>query len=216
MPSRQEAPAARPALSRRELAAAGIALIERDGLDALTMRRLAAELGFAPMSLYTHVRSRDDLIDAIVEQLIERLDLSGGKPSAPAADWRELVRRTLGSYRDLAVALPRSFELLALAPYDAAPVAPHLQATIERLEAAGLGAEAARQILGIIDGYASGFLVVWARSGRPGGGAHGEAVGESPTGVAALRDLDMYDRGIDAIIAGLDATLVRGGQDGRA
>lgn len=201
MPSRQAPPAARPALSRRELAAAAIALIERDGLDALTMRRLASELGFAPMSLYTHVRSRDDLDDAIVEQLIERLALGDDAPEG-AADWRELVRRTLGAYRDLAVALPRSFELLALAPYGTAPVAPHLLATIERLEAAGLDPTAAREILGIVDGYASGFLVVWARSRETGGAADG---------VAALRDLAMYDRGIDAIIAGLDATLVRGG-----
>lgn len=207
MPSRQEAPAARPALSRRELAAAAIELIERDGLDALTMRRLASELGFAPMSLYTHVRSRDDLVDAIVEQLIERLGLSDDDATSPIADWRELVRRTLGAYRDLAVALPRSFELLALAPYGTAPVAPHLLATIARLEAAGLDPGAAREILGIVDGYASGFLVVWARSRETGGAADG---------VAALRDLAMYDRGIDAIIAGLDATLVQSGTDGPA
>lgn len=203
MPSRQEAPAARPVLSRRELAAAAIELIERDGLDALTMRRLASELGFAPMSLYTHVRSRDDLVDAIVEQLIERLGLGDDEATSPTADWRELVRRTLGAYRDLAVALPRSFELLALAPYSTAPVAPHLLATIARLEAAGLDPEAAREILGIVDGYASGFLVVWARSR--------ETAAAEADGVAALRDLAMFDRGIDAIIAGLDATLVRGG-----
>ncbi|MCD1570742.1 TetR/AcrR family transcriptional regulator [Agromyces mediolanus] len=207
MPSRQEAPAARPVLSRRELAAAAIELIERDGLDALTMRRLASGLGFAPMSLYTHVRSRDDLIDAIVEQLIERLGLGDDDPVG-TADWRELVRRTLGAYRDLAVALPRSFELLALAPYGTAPVAPHLLATIARLEAAGLDPEAAREILGIVDGYASGFLVVWARSR--------ETAAAEADGVAALRDLAMFDRGIDAIIAGLDATLVRGGVGGRA
>lgn len=207
MPSRQEAPAARPVLSRRELAAAAIELIERDGLDALTMRRLASELGFAPMSLYTHVRSRDDLIDAIVEQLIERLGLGDDDPVG-TADWRELVRRTLGAYRDLAVALPRSFELLALAPYGTAPVAPHLLATIARLEAAGLDPGAAREILGIVDGYASGFLVVWARSR--------ETAAAEADGVAALRDLAMFDRGIDAIIAGLDATLVRRGAGGRA
>lgn len=208
MPSRQEAPAARPALSRRELAAAAIELIERDGLDALTMRRLASGLGFAPMSLYTHVRSRDDLVDAIVEQLIERLGLGEDDATSPTADWRELVRRTLGAYRDLAVALPRSFELLALAPYGTAPVAPHLLATIARLEAAGLDPGAAREILGIVDGYASGFLVVWARSR--------ETAAAEVDGVAALRDLAMFDRGIDAIIAGLDATLVRGGVGGRA
>ncbi|MET1018481.1 MAG: TetR family transcriptional regulator [Microterricola sp.] len=192
----------RQQLTRRELTTAAIALIEREGLDALSMRRLATELDCAPMSLYTHVRNRDDLIDAIVEELIEQL----AQPSGADETWQQLARQSLGAYRDLAVRWPNSFELLALAPYDSAPVAPHLARFVSRLERAGLSPEKAGQILGIVDAYATGFLVVWARSGtrRPTNGA------VAAPDIAGLRDLDMFDTGLEAMIAGLDATLVRG------
>ena len=86
-------------LTRRDLTSAAIKLIEREGLGKLTMRRLAAELDCAPMSLYTHVRNRDDLIDAIVEHLIEHLHLR----EHAGESWQQVTRRTLRSYRDLAV-----------------------------------------------------------------------------------------------------------------
>lgn len=203
MPPRQELPEIRQNLTRRDLTSAAIALIEREGLSALTMRRLASELDCAPMSLYTHVRSREDLIDAIVDHLIEHLDLRqpGGE------SWQQLVRQTLDRYRDLAVQLPNSFELLALAPYDSSPVAPHLRNVVAGLEHAGLSRENARQILGIVDAYASGFLVVWARSRARA--AAGE-LADDELGITGMRDLEMFDRGLEALIAGLDATLVRG------
>ncbi|MFC9561806.1 TetR/AcrR family transcriptional regulator [Agromyces sp. NPDC056965] len=203
MPPRQEIPEIRQNLTRRDLTSAAIALIEREGLSALTMRRLASELDCAPMSLYTHVRSRDALIDAIVDHLIEQLDLQqpGGE------SWQQLVRQTLDRYRDLAVQLPNSFELLALAPYDSSPVAPHLGNVVAGLEHAGLSREKARQILGIVDAYASGFLVVWARSRARA--AAGE-LADDELGMTGMRDLEMFDRGLEALIAGLDATLVRG------
>jgi AcrR family transcriptional regulator len=190
-----------PVLSRRDVTDAAIVLVERDGLSSLTMRRLAAELGCAPMSLYTHVRSRDDLVEAIIDRLIERLDLA----DVAGETWDQTVRRTLGSYRDLAVRLPASFELLALAPYDTSPVAPHMAKVLGGLEQAGLDPDQARQILGIVDAYASGFLVVWARSR-----ARGVRDAEAPDAVvASMRNLDMFDEGLEALIAGLDATLVR-------
>ncbi|MCD2443048.1 TetR/AcrR family transcriptional regulator [Agromyces sp. SYSU K20354] len=205
MARRQEVPQEiRQNLARHDLTSAAITLIERDGLNALTMRRLASELDCAPMSLYTHVRSRDDLIDAIVAHLIERLDLR--EPSGES--WQQLIRQTLDSYRDLAVQLPNSFELLALAPYGSSPVAPHLGTVVARLEQTGLAPEHARQILGIVDAYASGFLVVWARS-RAQGPLNDQLAAQS--GITGLRDLEMFDQGLDALIAGLDATLVRGG-----
>ncbi|HEY1105440.1 MAG TPA: TetR family transcriptional regulator, partial [Agromyces sp.] len=179
---RRRAP--RQTLTRREITDTAIDLVERDGLDALTMRRLATELGVAPMSLYTHVASRDDLVDAIVEQLIERLDLH----DEPGEPWQQAVRRTLGTYRDLAVALPHAFELLALAPYDTTPVAPHLVGVLAGLERAGLAPDQARQVLGIVDAYASGFLVVWARSTTSSRRAGAVSAADSGAASAAERD----------------------------
>src|SRR5256885_4272676 len=85
----------RPQTFDRELAAQiALALIDREGLAALTMRRLASEIGTGTMSLYRHFRDKNDLLDAVVdlasregvEQLVLRGDWrgAGGGPSPPA------------------------------------------------------------------------------------------------------------------------------------
>lgn len=60
-------------LSRRLILEAGLELVQRDGVAALTMRRLAEELGTAPMSLYRHVTDKQEVIDLLVEQVSEEL-----------------------------------------------------------------------------------------------------------------------------------------------
>ena len=50
--------------------AAGIELADRDGIESISMRRLAQELGIEAMSLYTHVRNKDDLLDGMVDAVI--------------------------------------------------------------------------------------------------------------------------------------------------
>ena len=86
-------------------AAAGIA--GRDGLDALSMRRLAQELDVWPMSIYTYFRDKDELLDALTETAVETLTLPSGR-----ATWRNQIRALLHETRrvfgpDLASRLPR-------------------------------------------------------------------------------------------------------------
>lgn len=189
----------KPRLTREAIAVAAIDLVERRGVDALTMRSLADDLGCAPMSLYTHVQNRDDLIASIVAALIARLDTA----AVSEEGWQGTLRRALASYRDLAVQAPRSFELLALAPYDRSPVTGHLAGFVATLERGGLTPQQAGQVLAIADAYATGFLVVWARSAGIGRAPGDEVQG----GIADLRSLAMFDRGLDALIAGLEATI---------
>lgn len=61
---------ARPPLTRRRIVMAGLALVEAEGLDALTMRRLAATLDVTPMSLYNHVADKAELIDVMLDYVI--------------------------------------------------------------------------------------------------------------------------------------------------
>jgi AcrR family transcriptional regulator len=58
-----------PQRTREQVVAAAIAVADAEGLDALTMRRLAAELGAGVMSLYTYVRDKDDLVDQMVDRI---------------------------------------------------------------------------------------------------------------------------------------------------
>ncbi|MFD4960817.1 TetR/AcrR family transcriptional regulator [Microbacterium sp. NPDC058389] len=186
----------RPRLTRVDIATAAVELVERDGLDALTMRRLAEALGCAPMSLYTHVSSRDDLVAAIIGLLIAQLEVD----HRDGEDWQGLMRRAWTSYRDLAVRLPRSFELLASARNDLPVVADHLAAVVRSLERAGLEHDHARQILGITDAFASGFLLVWVRN-------RDDAAPADEFEVGAPGSIALFDRGLEAMIAGLAASL---------
>ena len=82
-------PERRAQLTRQQVVTAAIELADRDGIGSISMRRLAQELGVEAMSLYTHVRSKDDLLDGMVDAVISMIPAD-----ADAADWRTSLRRT--------------------------------------------------------------------------------------------------------------------------
>ncbi|GAA1798333.1 TetR/AcrR family transcriptional regulator [Leucobacter iarius] len=208
-PSPRRSTRARGALDRASIAAAAIELVEQLGIERLTMRALATELDCGTMTLYTHVRNRDDLLTAIVEQLIAEVDADRIAAESDGT-WRGLLSGVLDSYRALAMRHPRSFELLALAPYDLPPVAPHLEGVVAALERTGLSADEARTALGLADAFATGFLVVWARTTTreetPGSARTAAALGD-------LRAPEMYDRGVAAVLLGFEATRAGSARD---
>lgn len=82
----------KPAHSRRDIAAAGIAIAGAEGIDAVSMRRVAAEIGAGTTSLYRYVRSKEELLDLMADAA-----LGQEEPPAPGADWAaglgEIARR---------------------------------------------------------------------------------------------------------------------------
>jgi AcrR family transcriptional regulator len=95
-------------LTRDRVVTAALALVEREGLEALTMRRLGQELGVEGMALYTHVRSKDDLLDAVGERVLADLDLDFDRD----APWQERIRRGAFAWAGLQERHPRAFPLL--------------------------------------------------------------------------------------------------------
>ncbi|MHB8470723.1 MAG: TetR family transcriptional regulator, partial [Gaiellaceae bacterium] len=75
-------------LSRRRVVEAALALVDAEGTAALSMRRLGRELGVEGMALYTHVRDKADLLDAVAELVLAELDVEFDR-SAP---WQERIR----------------------------------------------------------------------------------------------------------------------------
>jgi AcrR family transcriptional regulator len=69
-PTRPTGTERRAQLTRERVVAAGIELADRDGIDSISMRKLAQELGVEAMSLYTHVHNKDDLVDGMVDAVI--------------------------------------------------------------------------------------------------------------------------------------------------
>ncbi|TDD64858.1 TetR/AcrR family transcriptional regulator [Actinomadura darangshiensis] len=74
----------RPAYSRAQITEAAIRIADADGLEAASMRRIAADLGTGAMSLYRYVPSRDDLIELMVDHALLEMDI----PDGPTGDWR--------------------------------------------------------------------------------------------------------------------------------
>jgi AcrR family transcriptional regulator len=70
-------------LTRERIVAAALDLLDADGLEALTMRRLADRLGVGAMSLYRHVEDRDELLDLVVEGILSETEIP-----APTGSWR--------------------------------------------------------------------------------------------------------------------------------
>jgi AcrR family transcriptional regulator len=70
-------------LEREQIVRTALALVDRDGLKALSMRRLGAELGADPMAIYYHLPNKQALLDAIVEAVMAGIDLSVDRPAAP-------------------------------------------------------------------------------------------------------------------------------------
>ncbi|MGB0097265.1 MAG: helix-turn-helix domain-containing protein [Solirubrobacteraceae bacterium] len=103
----------RSRLQRRLILDAAVSLIERDGPAALSMRRLGPELGVEGVAPYHHFGSRDELLSAIGDRILEPL-----QELPPTEDWREACRQFATTLRNVAVARPASFQLLGLQPLD--------------------------------------------------------------------------------------------------
>lgn len=91
----------RTPLDRRRIVDAAIALADRDGLDATSMRRVAESLGVTPMALYKYVDGREQLLDEMVDRLIEAVDEPAGN-----GPWREVLRTRILATRAALAAHP--------------------------------------------------------------------------------------------------------------
>ncbi|MGF6881008.1 AcrR family transcriptional regulator [Nocardia sp. GAS34] len=101
-----------PLLSRDRIRERALGLIDRDGLAALSMRKLAAELGVQAASLYGHYPTKDDLLDDISEQIMAAVDTSPFE----TGDWRHGLREWARSYRATLAQHPNFVPYLATGP----------------------------------------------------------------------------------------------------
>jgi AcrR family transcriptional regulator len=207
----------RTPLSRQSIVAAAIALIERDGPEALTMRRLGARLGVEAMALYHHFAGRDELLAAIADELLAPLDKLDR-----VEDWRGACRRFATALRDVAVEHPATFRLVGLQPLDSASALRPVEQLMGVLLASGFSPPGAlavyRAIASYARGYAlaevTGFTVDAARApGRKR--LRSLAIDEFPIlagqadALAALDADEAYLLGLDALLQGLTDEQIR-------
>ena len=93
MAQRATAPRRIP-LSKDRVLRAAVALADKEGIESLSMRRLAEELGVVPMALYKHVADKDQLLDGLIDVVVGEID-----PPISGADWKSAIRNRILSAR---------------------------------------------------------------------------------------------------------------------
>lgn len=106
-------------LERGQIVAAALRIVDRDGLKALSMRRLGAELSVDPMAVYYYLPNKQALLDAIVEAVMGSIDLSVDEPAKPP---EERILAAARAYRDVLLAHANALPIL-LAHGPVTPVA---------------------------------------------------------------------------------------------
>ena len=158
-------------LSRDLIVRTAVTLIERDGINAVSMRRLAAELGAGVMSLYNHVPNKAALLDAVAEYVLADIELAVD----PAADWQEAARSMARSFREVAHRYPRCVMLVvSRQPTTTAGLRP-VDLALATVRAAGFHGKAAVRAMRAVVNFVLGCLVQeatltearWASEGHP-------------------------------------------------
>jgi len=131
-PTARKQRAPRHTLSREAIVGRAMAVLDEQGPDGLTMRGLARELGVGPMALYTYFRSKDELLDAVRDQVLHGLaDLDDD------GDWAARLRAIGTNLYQLLVAHPSLIHLFATRPLAGTEAAYATEAQLAALREAG-------------------------------------------------------------------------------
>ena len=155
----------RPRFTREQIAETALEIADRDGFDAVSMRRIAAELGAGTMTLYHYVRTKDELLALMDDAIMgEVLVPDGELPS----HWRDALAEIARRSKDAFVRHPWSFEAL-----QGAAVGPngtrHFEQSLAAVASLDLPSEEKLELITMVDDYVFGYVV---RSV----GAHGSPV----------------------------------------
>jgi AcrR family transcriptional regulator len=149
---------ARPArLSRDKILAMAVRLADRDGLESVTMRRLGQALGVEAMSLYKHVKNKNDIFDGLLERVLSEVDLP-----QPGPDWETELRRTARSMHDALARHPWACTLVmapASSPKALESRIRYIEALLRTLREAGFTPAQAYYGYHALDSHAVGFTM---------------------------------------------------------
>jgi len=206
-------------LRREVIVSTALALVDREGLNALSMRRLGTELGVDPMAVYYHLPNKQALLDAIVEAVMAGIDLSVDNPAATP---EERILGAASAYRDAMLAHANALPVvLAHGPATEAALRP-VELLIGILRDAGLPAAEAFSGMNAIAATVRGFTGMIASEGAKAptpeqiqAMAQAIPAGEFPHLRAAMPcALEPGDRGFQFGIRALARGLLMGAQSG--
>lgn len=191
-------------------------MIDEEGVGAASMRAIGRRLGVEAMSLYKHVGTRDDLLDAVVDLVVAELDADPEVLRTAENGWRDYLERLARGVRRYALAHPHAFPVVATRPSEAPWINPPLrsltwvESVLQALEGEGFDDDEVVFAYRSFNSFLLGYLLMETgaralRDPKDGDGSFGSGADVSravPGGLTPTRDEDQQEAVADATTPG--------------
>ncbi|MFZ2014525.1 MAG: TetR/AcrR family transcriptional regulator [Nocardioides sp.] len=212
----------RSRLSRERVLQAALVVADSGGLESLTIRSLAQELGVKPMSVYYHIANKSEIIDGLVDLVFAEIELP-----VPGGDWRAEMDRRAHSARDVLARHRWAIPLLESRTTPGPANLRHHDTVIATLRGAGFSAEMTAHAYALLDAYVYGFALQEASLPFEGPDSVGDVAGPilelmGTGGYPHLAEMattyylrpgydfaDEFRFGLDVVLDGIQARLDR-------
>lgn len=148
--STEDKPGRGKGLTREALITKALEIVDRDGLEALSMRKLGTELGVDPMAAYRHLPNKDALLDGVMEAVVTQIDLE----TDPSLPWQDQVRQLIAADLRAILAHPNVLPLLAQRPLTTPDSLKLVERALGIMESAGIPTHDALLAINVM-----GFLI---------------------------------------------------------
>lgn len=143
-------------ISRDQVITAATRIVRAGGYEDMTIRSLASDLGVAPMSLYRHVRDKDDILDEVVDRMLARI----WRPSAIEVEWEEWITLAADKLRRFLVVQPAAMHVYLQHPVVTPAAISRMHAIMDVLRCALPDDDSARRAYAAIHTYTIGFAAL--------------------------------------------------------
>ena len=131
---------------------AAVALADEAGIESLSMRKLAQELGVVPMALYKHVSNKDELLDGIVDVVVGEI-----QPPVPGTDWKSAIRLRILSARRVLLCHPWASQVIESRTTPTPVVLEYLDSMIGMFRAGGFSVDLTHHVMHAMGSRILGF-----------------------------------------------------------
>ena len=188
-------------ISREDIVGAAVEIVSAGGYEEMTIRSLAAELGVAPMSLYRHIRDKDDLLDEVVDRLLAL----AWRPSPAEDDWQPWLIEAAAKLRQFLVSQPAALHVYLSHPVVSPAAIERMNTMLDVLRRTGADEQAARRAYGALHTYTIGFAAVeasWSRS-APSARADADSLAQQ---LAAYTTTEQFRAGLRYLLDGISGS----------
>ena len=144
----------RAPVNRERVLTVALAVADGEGIEAVTMRRLAREMGVEAASLYHHVHGKDEILDGLVDLVAAEIE-----PSVPSAGWREAIGQRAHDTRTCLRRHPWAVSLMASRTSPGPATLRLLETGIRCFREGGFSVLLAAHAISVVDSYVHGFVL---------------------------------------------------------